>query len=100
VVEKLTANHIAPDKVLAVVEQATTPLQHVHICNLYQYNEKLKGQRFVSPSLVIIGKVVELQQQFAWVPNSNSKDFYFTPMVSLLQTNNITDNAKTNVSRA
>ena len=100
VVEQLTANHIAEDKLLAVVEQATTPLQHVHVCNLYKYNEKMKGQRFVSPSLVIIGKVVELQQQFAWLPNSNSKEHYFKPMGSLLQSTNTTDNAKTNVSRA
>lgn len=100
VVEQLTANHIAEDKLLAVVEQATTPLQHVHVCNLYQYNQKMKGRRFVSPSLVIIGKVVELQQQFAWLPNSNSKEHYFKPMGSLLQSTNTTDNAKTNVSRA
>ena len=65
VVDRLTAHQIAEDKLLAVVEQASTPLQHVHTCSLYDYKDKLKGQRFVSPSLVIIGKVVALQQQFA-----------------------------------
>jgi len=99
VIEKLTANHIAKDKLLAVIEQATTPLQHVHISSLDNYNENMKGQRFISPSLVIIGKVVALHQQFAWLPNSNSKDYYFKPMGSLLHTTN-TDNAKKNVSRA
>jgi uroporphyrin-III C-methyltransferase len=99
VVEKLTANNIAKDKLLAVVEQATTPLQHVHISSLDNYNENMKGQRFLSPSLVIIGKVVGLHQQFAWLPNNNSNHYYFKPMGSLLHTTN-TDNAKTNVSRA
>jgi uroporphyrin-III C-methyltransferase len=99
VIEKLTAYNIAKDKLLAVIEQATTPLQHVHISSLDNYNEKMKGQRFVSPSLVIIGKVVALHQQFAWLPNSNSKDYYFKPMGSLLNTTNST-NAKKNVSRA
>src|SRR4051795_5941255 len=32
-VEKLVENNIAEDKLLAVIEQATTPLQNVHICN-------------------------------------------------------------------
>ena len=37
VVEKLTANNIHEDKLLAVIEQATTPFQNVHIANLYDF---------------------------------------------------------------
>lgn len=99
VVEKLSANNIAADKLLAVIEQATTPLQHVHISSIDNYNKNGKGQRFISPSIVIIGKVVALHEQFAWLPNNNSKEYYFKPMGSLLNTTN-TDNVKTNVSRA
>ena len=99
VVEKLSANNIAADKLLAVIEQATTPLQHVHISSIDNYNKNRKGQRFISPSIVIIGKVVALHEQFGWLPNSNSKEYYFKPMGSLLNTTN-TDNVKTNVSRA
>ncbi|MEP6725660.1 MAG: uroporphyrinogen-III C-methyltransferase [Bacteroidota bacterium] len=99
VVEKLSANNIAADKLLAVIEQATTPLQHVHISSIDNYNKNRKGQRFISPSIVIIGKVVALHEQFAWLPNNNSKEYYFKPMGSLLNTTN-TDNVKTNVSRA
>ncbi|MEO5595348.1 MAG: uroporphyrinogen-III C-methyltransferase [Chitinophagaceae bacterium] len=99
VVEKLSANNIAADKLLAVIEQATTPLQHVHISSIDNYNKNRKGQRFISPSIVIIGKVVALHEQFAWLTNSNSKEYYFKPMGSLLNTTN-TDNVKTNVSRA
>jgi uroporphyrin-III C-methyltransferase/precorrin-2 dehydrogenase/sirohydrochlorin ferrochelatase/uroporphyrin-III C-methyltransferase len=82
VVEKLTANNIHEDKLLAVVEQATTPLQNVHVSNLYDYKNKLKGQKYISPSLVIIGKVVSLHEQFAWLNNSNSSEYYFKPMSS------------------
>src|SRR5450432_3213925 len=98
VVKNLSIHNMAPDKLLAVVEQATTPLQHVHITSLDNYNKNMKGQRFVSPSLVIIGKVVGLHQQFAWLPDSNSKEYYFKPMGSLLHTSN-TD-AQQNDSRA
>jgi len=83
VVAKLVAYGIAPDKLLAVVEQATTPLQHIHTCSLYDYEQKLKGQRFVSPSLVIIGRVVGLHQQFAWLQNSCSKTYYFKPVAEI-----------------
>jgi uroporphyrin-III C-methyltransferase len=82
VVEKLTANNIHEDKLLAVVEQATTPLQNVHVSNLYDYKNKLKDQKYISPSLVIIGKVVSLHEQFAWLNNSNSSEYYFKPMNS------------------
>jgi len=80
VVSKLVAYNIAADKLLAVVEQASTPLQRVHVSNLYEYEEKLKGQQFISPSLVIIGKVVALHEQFAWLKNSESSKFYFKPV--------------------
>jgi uroporphyrin-III C-methyltransferase/precorrin-2 dehydrogenase/sirohydrochlorin ferrochelatase/uroporphyrin-III C-methyltransferase len=76
-VEKLTINGIASDKLLAVVEQATTPLQNVHTCSLYEYKDKLGNKSFLSPSLVIIGKVVTLHQQFGWLQNSNSEEEYF-----------------------
>ena len=100
VAEKLVSNNIAPDKLLAVVEQATTPFQKVHISNLYEYEKNLKGLSFISPSLVIIGKVVSLHQQFAWLANSNSSEYYFKPITSPVIP--IADNQKNkkHVSRA
>ncbi len=82
VVEKLRANNISENKLLAVIEQATTPFQKVHISNLYKYEENLKGQSFISPSLIIIGRVVSLHQQFAWLANSKSTEYYFKPITS------------------
>jgi uroporphyrin-III C-methyltransferase len=78
VVENLVLNNIAEDKLLAVVEQATTPLQQVHISNLYDYKNELADKKFVSPSLVIIGKVVALHQDFKWLANNdNAGKTYF-----------------------
>ena len=80
VVENLVKNNIDPEKLLAVIEQATTPLQHVHITSLYDYAATLKGRIFASPSLVIIGKVVALHKEFAWLQNSYCTDTYFKPV--------------------
>jgi uroporphyrin-III C-methyltransferase len=84
VVEQLTRKNINPDKLLAVVEQATTPLQKVYTCNLYDYKQELGDKTFLSPSLVIIGKVVALHEQFKWLSNSNVSDEYFKPIESKL----------------
>lgn len=100
VVEKLTQYNIAADKLLAVAGQATTPLQNIQVCNLYEYNATLKLQSFLSPSLVIIGKVVALHRQFAWLKNTVSKEYYFKPLTAKISA--ITDNEKAikHVSRA
>ncbi len=92
VVEKLKANNIDKNKLLAIIEQATTPLQKVHISSLYEYEKKFSRKSFISPSLVIIGKVVSLHEQFAWLPNSNSNEYYFKPMTS--QVISINENEK------
>jgi uroporphyrin-III C-methyltransferase len=77
VVEKLVENNIAEDKLLAIIEQSTTPLQNVRVVNLYEYETKLKGEKFVSPSLVIIGKVVALHEKFSWLVSTQTKENYF-----------------------
>jgi uroporphyrin-III C-methyltransferase len=77
VVEKLKAHHISRDKKVAVIEQATTPDQNVRIYDVYEDLKKLTEIKLVSPSLVIIGKVVALHERFAWLQNSNSAAEYF-----------------------
>ena len=66
VVAKLVLNGIEKEKEMAVIEQATTPLQKIHTSSLYDYDQKLKEKQFASPTLVIIGKVVVLHRQFSW----------------------------------
>ena len=82
IVEKLTANNIHEDKLLAIVEQATTPFQRVRITNLYEFEKEFKGASFISPSLIIIGHVVSLHEKFKWLGNSDSNEYYFKPITS------------------
>lgn len=51
---------------IAVIEQATTAHQREHISTLKSFQKDLSGKHFSSPSLVIIGKVVSLYEQFKW----------------------------------
>lgn len=92
VIEKLAANNIDKDKLVAIIEQATTPCQKVHITGLYEFADNYKGQSFLSPSLIIIGKVVGLHERFSWLTNSTSSEYYFKPMPS--QVVSITENDK------
>lgn len=80
VVDNLVKNKIGADKLLAIVEQATTPFQQVHIANLYTYEKSLKGKVYASPTLVIIGKVVALNEKFGWLANSSLAGEYFKPV--------------------
>ncbi|MBO9619092.1 MAG: uroporphyrinogen-III C-methyltransferase [Niabella sp.] len=93
VIEKLVHNNIAAEKQLAVIEQATTCFQRVHTCSLYDYKQQLQGTDFVSPSLVVIGKVVALHEQFKWLQNSSVNQHYFKPvteeMNAIHQQNNL-----------
>lgn len=56
---------------LALIEQATTPHQQVHITTLKDCARDFAGKTFSSPSLIIIGDVVNLHQQFQWFANNN-----------------------------
>ncbi|MCH5715410.1 uroporphyrinogen-III C-methyltransferase [Niabella hibiscisoli] len=80
VVEKLQQFGVQKDVHVAVAEQATTCYQRIHECNIYDYDEVLAEKKFVSPSLVIIGKVVALHQQFKWLKNSEHEEQYFVPV--------------------
>ncbi|WP_185881694.1 uroporphyrinogen-III C-methyltransferase [Blattabacterium cuenoti] len=63
------------DKLVAIVEQATTPMQKVYTSSLYNCKELIrKEKKFLSPSLVIIGKTVNLHRKFKW-----TSDLYFFP---------------------
>ncbi|HEY5393657.1 MAG TPA: uroporphyrinogen-III C-methyltransferase, partial [Hanamia sp.] len=88
VVEKLTQHHIHEEKLMAVIEQATTPLQNVHIENLYDFKRKDCEPSFISPTLIIIGRVVALHENYKWLENNTTKNYYFKPLNSQLILNN------------
>lgn len=56
---------------LAIIEQATTPYQQIHITTLSDCATDFAGKKFSSPSLVIIGDVVRLHKDFNWVESFN-----------------------------
>lgn len=87
-VENLTKNHIHEEKLMAVIEQATTPFQNVHIENLYDFKRRNTEPDFISPTLIIIGRVVSLHDKFKWLENSAGKEYYFKPIKKQFITNN------------
>jgi uroporphyrin-III C-methyltransferase len=99
VVSKMIQFGVADEIKIAVVEQATTPLQNIHSCNIHDFPASFGNQAFLSPSLVIIGKVVALQEQFSWFTNSNSREEYFKPGAFINKQPGQDDSAK-QVSRA
>lgn len=51
---------------MAVIEQATTEHQRVHITTLKDCVTDFANKKFSSPSLVIVGQVVSLHKEFNW----------------------------------
>jgi len=80
---RLRENGIAAGKLLALVEQATTPQQRVSLFDL-QNDAALQAHQPASPSLLIVGKVVALHRQFAWVMEGRSTEDYFLPVAARL----------------
>jgi len=99
-VNNLVAHKIAPDKKLAVIEQATTTYQQVYTCSIYEYAEKLKGRSFLSPSLIIVGKVVALQESYAWFKGSDLGEYYFKPLTSTVKSIHTHEHPKQYAGRA
>jgi uroporphyrin-III C-methyltransferase/precorrin-2 dehydrogenase/sirohydrochlorin ferrochelatase len=59
-----------------VIEQATTVHQQIHTTTLKNCVSDFAGKQFSSPSLVIVGEVVNLHQQFNWF-NGNEEGSIF-----------------------
>jgi len=78
VVNQLLDNNSDRNKPLAVVEQATTPYQKVYTCTLESFAATWGNKQFLSPALVIIGKVVSLHEQFKWLPAHPEQVEYFS----------------------
>ena len=74
--------NIQPDKLLAVIEQGTTPNQQVTVTNLYGFASSPVNRKLASPTLLIIGRVVALHEQFKWLDNGVSTEEYFEPVVA------------------
>jgi uroporphyrin-III C-methyltransferase len=55
---------------LAVIEQASTIHQQIHISTLKNASKDFTGITFSSPSLIIVGEVVNLYERFNWFESS------------------------------
>lgn len=76
-VEKFTTLNVSKEKKIAVIEQATTPFQKVYTASFDDFGKTLGDKNFASPSLVIIGKVVNLHEEFSWLENAEQEGLYF-----------------------
>lgn len=79
-IQTLVQQGIPEDRWVAVIEQATTPLQRVASYPVHQYLAAAAGSCYASPTLVIVGRVASLHASFQWLANSRSKDLYFPPI--------------------
>lgn len=65
-------------KPLAVIEQGATIYQQVHTTTLQNYETDFAGKTFSSPSMVIVGDVVQLHEQFLWFQTEGTGSVFQT----------------------
>ncbi|WP_185864256.1 uroporphyrinogen-III C-methyltransferase [Blattabacterium cuenoti] len=65
------------EKLMAIIEQATTPMQKTYIVNLSDIKKFRNKVSFLSPSIIIMGKTVSLYHYFKWFNESKNRSNYF-----------------------
>lgn len=76
-IQHLSRHGISGKKSVAVIEQATTLYQRVFTRKFEDLKTSTLRRGFISPTLLIIGNVVNLYQSFRWLPNSKVTGKYF-----------------------
>jgi uroporphyrin-III C-methyltransferase/precorrin-2 dehydrogenase/sirohydrochlorin ferrochelatase len=76
-VDKFKEYSVSSEKKIAVIEQATTPFQKVYTSSFEDFAQKLGHKLFASPSLVVIGKIVNLHEEFSWLQDADREGLYF-----------------------
>ncbi|PUB28573.1 uroporphyrin-III C-methyltransferase/precorrin-2 dehydrogenase/sirohydrochlorin ferrochelatase [Elizabethkingia sp. YR214] len=76
-VDKFKEYGVSSEKKIAVIEQATTPFQKVYTSSFEDFAQKLGHKLFASPSLVVIGKIVNLHEEFSWLQDTGGEGLYF-----------------------
>jgi uroporphyrin-III C-methyltransferase len=76
-VSRLLVNDIPEDRWITIIEQATTPNQHLANYPIHQYLVAAAGRSWQSPTLIVVGKVGALQSDFQWLPETKSTLPYF-----------------------
>lgn len=81
-VEKFVELNVSREKKIAIIEQATTPYQKVYTSSFDDFKTNFADKNFASPSLVVIGKVVTLHEEFSWLENAEHEGLYFKSVVN------------------
>ena len=68
ITRKLISSGLTENTKIAVIENATSKRQRVIIGNLSNIEKKVKQKKVQSPSIIIIGKVVGIQNKIEWFP--------------------------------
>jgi uroporphyrin-III C-methyltransferase len=85
-VRQLLVNGIHPDTHIAVIEQATTPFQKVISGPMASFEKQFGEKEYVSPTLIIVGKVAALHETFRWMSEPERTDkLYFKPVTQKQQ---------------
>lgn len=77
VAQKLAAFGIDDTKGIAVVQQATTPNQKTTVLSFQELKDNGLPPFEYVPTLIIVGSVVNLHKQYAWIKESGDTASYF-----------------------
>lgn len=66
IIKELTAHGVSPDMPIALVQQGTTENQKVFTGTLSNIEEIVEREKPKPPTLIIVGRVVELQERLSW----------------------------------
>jgi siroheme synthase len=77
IVDNLISAGIEKDKGLAIIEQASTPFQHVVNCSIEDFEKRRAYESIISPAIIVIGRVAVLNSHFSWMPDNCERKNYF-----------------------
>jgi uroporphyrin-III C-methyltransferase len=80
-IKQLLDQGVHPDRFIAVIEQATTPLQKVFSTRIHNYEKEFGNRNYTSPTLIIVGKVAGLHEELKWMTEMETGgELYFKPV--------------------
>lgn len=82
---QLLNNGIDKTKSIAIIEQATTPDQKTTVLNFREIEKNELPEFEYVPTLIIVGDVVNLHQEFAWFAEKKQTESYFDNHKTLLK---------------
>ena len=75
--ENLILHGKDPQSSILLIEQATTPFQREYAASLADFNKKYGDIKFKSPSLIIIGNILQGYENYVWKERNENNIEYF-----------------------